>query len=88
MLTVAVPKDYRSKPGEYGETKKQKQLLMTPTASEMLNALVAEYNTTRSDFVERVVRGLNACDKDYRDSLMVQLSVVESPKDGEIKGDD
>jgi hypothetical protein len=76
-MVVAVPKDYRSKPGEYGETKKQKQFLMTPTASDMLDSLVAEYSTTRSDFLERVIRGLTAWDKEDRDRLMLQVGVIE-----------
>lgn len=75
-MVIAVPKDYRSKPGEYGETKKQKQFLMTPSASEMLDSLVAEYSTTRSDLLERIVRGLANWDKDARDRLMLQLGVI------------
>ena len=76
-MVAVVPKDYRSKPGEYGETKKQKQFLLTPTASEMLDSLVAEYNTTRSDLLEKVIRGVNSWNKEDRDLLMVQLGIKE-----------
>ncbi|MBD2153150.1 hypothetical protein [Leptolyngbya sp. FACHB-16] len=80
-MVVAVPKDYRSKPGEYGETKKQKQFLMTPTASDLLDSMVAEYSTTRSDLLERVVRGLAALGKEARDHLMLEMGVIEEEGD-------
>lgn len=80
FMVVAVPRDYRSKPGEYGETKKQKQFLMTPSASEMLDELVSEYSTTRSDLLERVVRGLRGLQKDEREGLLQRLGVLDDEK--------
>lgn len=77
MVVAVPPRDYRSKPGEYGETKKQKQFLMTPVASEMLDLLADEYSTTRSDFLERVVRGLSEWEKESRDRLMLQIGVIK-----------
>ena len=77
MLVLTVPKDYRSKPGEYGETKKQKQFLMTPTASNMLDDLTREYETTRSDLLERVIRVLTGLDKKTRDSLILQDNEID-----------
>ena len=82
-MVVSVPKDYRSKPGEYGETKKQKQFLLTPTASDILDSLASEYKTTRSDLIEKLVRGLDNWDKFGRDRLMVQIGVIEDEEEYE-----
>ncbi len=76
MVSV-VAKDYRSKPGEYGETKKQKQFLLTPTASEMLDNLAESYGATRSDFLERIIRGLHNWNEEERDQLLLEIGAIE-----------
>ena len=48
--------DFRSTPKGYGETKKQKQFLLTPTASDYLDAIAKELKATRSDALEQVIR--------------------------------
>ena len=71
----------RSAPKQYGEVKKPWQILLAPAASLMLDALAAECAASRSDFVERVIRGLNAHDKETRDRLMVELGIVQGELD-------
>ena len=64
----------KSAPKQYGEVKKPWQILLTPSASLLLDALAAECAASRSDFVERVIRGLSAHDKETRDRLIAQVS--------------
>ncbi len=48
--------DRRVKPEKYGEKKKQKQFMMTDTASRMLNQIARERGITRSEAIEQLVR--------------------------------
>ncbi len=48
--------DRRVKPEKYGEKKKQKQFMMTETASLMLNQIALARNITRSEAIEQLVR--------------------------------
>jgi hypothetical protein len=60
-------KDIRSKPGIYGETKKQKCFLLTDWASGELDRLAAKFQMTRSDLLERAIRaGGIECAEDYK----------------------
>lgn len=77
-MYISVAQDYRSKPGEYGETKKQKQFLLTPSASDMLDVFVNEYSTTRSDLLEKIIRGMSSLSKEARDAILLQLNVIEN----------
>ena len=68
MLSLLVmSEDVRSKPGIYGEVKKQKCFMLTDFASEEIDRLAKEYKMTRSDLLERAIRagGLELA-KDYR----------------------
>ena len=49
-------KDVRSKPGAYGETKKQKCFMLTDSVSEEIDKLAQQYQMTRSDLLERAIR--------------------------------
>ena len=66
VLYILMSKDLRSKPGAYGEVKKQKCFMITDWASEEMDRLAAEYKMTRSDLLERAIRagGLELA-KDY-----------------------
>jgi predicted DNA-binding protein len=55
-MVYIMSKDVRSKPGIYGETKKQKCFLLTDWASEELDRLAAKFQMTRSDLLERAIR--------------------------------
>ena len=68
MLSLLVmSEDVRSKPGIYGEVKKQKCFMLTDFASDEIDRLAKEYKMTRSDLLERAIRagGLELA-KDYR----------------------
>lgn len=60
-MIYVMSKDPRSKPGIYGEVKKQKCFMITDWASEEIDKVAAEFGMTRSDLIERTVRagGLN-----------------------------
>lgn len=46
----------RSPPYTYGEIKKQKQFMLTPTASDYLDEIAKELEATRSDALEQIIR--------------------------------
>lgn len=48
----------KGEPELYDEKKKPLNLALTPTAAKMLDELAAKVGLTRSEFVERVARGL------------------------------
>lgn len=48
--------DVRSKPGIYGEVKKQKCFMITDFASDEIDRLAKEYRMSRSDLLERSIR--------------------------------
>lgn len=48
--------DNRVFPQKYGEVKKQKQFMLTETASNFLNTIAATRNVTRSEAVEQLIR--------------------------------
>ncbi len=57
MVTLLVmSEDVRSKPGIYGEVKKQKCFLLTDFASNEIDRLAKDYKMTRSDLLERAIR--------------------------------
>ncbi|MDJ0599550.1 MAG: hypothetical protein QNJ37_11990 [Crocosphaera sp.] len=67
MSLLVMSEDVRSKPGIYGEVKKQKCFMLTDFASDEIDRLAKEYKMTRSDLLERAIRagGLEAA-KDYQ----------------------
>lgn len=54
---MARPK--RAKPDQYGETKQRYMIMLTETASNALEAASEETGLTRSELLERLVRGSN-----------------------------
>ncbi len=67
MVLLIMSEDVRSKPGIYGEVKKQKCFTITDFASGKIDRLAKEYKMTRSDLLERAIRagGLELA-KDYQ----------------------
>lgn len=49
-------RDKRVEPEKYGETKKQKQFLLTQTASDLLNQIADIRGITRSEAIEQLIR--------------------------------
>lgn len=67
MVLLIMSEDVRSKPGIYGEVKKQKCFMLTDFASEEIDRVAKEFKMTRSDLLERAIRagGLQLA-KDYQ----------------------
>jgi hypothetical protein len=67
MVLLIMSEDVRSKPGIYGEVKKQKCFMLTDFASDEIDRVAKEYKMTRSDLLERAIRagGLELA-KDYK----------------------
>lgn len=55
LKIVARPK--RAKPDQYGETKQRFMFMLTETASNDLDEASEELGVTRSEILERLVRG-------------------------------
>lgn len=51
-----VAKDYRVKPGAWGESKQRVQIMLTPTAIEKVDAVAEEMKLTRAEVIERLIR--------------------------------
>ena len=81
MVLLIMSEDVRSKPGIYGEVKKQKCFMITDFASEEIDRLAKEYKMSRSDLLERSIRagGLELA-KEYK--------VEELVKDYPLEADD
>lgn len=56
MVKTLVPKDYRIKPGKWGESKQRVQIMLTPTAIELVDAIADQMELTRAEVIERLVR--------------------------------
>jgi hypothetical protein len=67
MVLLIMSEDVRSKPGIYGEVKKQKCFMLTDFASDEIDRVAKKYKMTRSDLLERAIRagGLELA-KDYK----------------------
>lgn len=55
-MIYVMAKDIRSKPGIYGEYKKQKCFMITDWASDEIDKVAEELGMTRSDLIERTIR--------------------------------
>ncbi|HEY9735656.1 MAG TPA: hypothetical protein V6D06_05210 [Trichocoleus sp.] len=64
-MGLSMAQDNRIQPGTYGESKQQKQFLITPTASEKLDAVAGRARITRSEAVERLIRWADNTDHDW-----------------------
>lgn len=56
MVKTLVPKDYRVKPGAWGESKQRVQIMLTPTAIERVDAIAEQMELTRAEVIERLIR--------------------------------
>lgn len=56
MVKTLVPKDYRVKPGKWGESKQRVQIMLTPTAIELVDTMADKMELTRAEVIERLVR--------------------------------
>ncbi len=56
VALLVMSEDVRSKPGIYGEVKKQKCFLLTDFASNEIDRLAKDFKMTRSDLLERAIR--------------------------------
>lgn len=78
MVLLIMSEDVRSKPGIYGEVKKQKCFTITDFASAEIDRLAKEYKLTRSDLLERAIRagGLELA-KDFKVEELVKKEETE-----------
>ena len=58
-MIKTVPKDYRVKPGTWGESKVRVQIMLTPTALAKVDGVADELHLTRAEVLERMVRTSN-----------------------------
>ncbi|UKP00959.1 ribbon-helix-helix protein, CopG family [Nostoc sp. UHCC 0870] len=56
MVKTLVAKDYRVKPGTWGESKQRVQIMLTPTAIELVDAIAEKMELTRAEVIERLIR--------------------------------
>lgn len=55
-MVQTVAKDYRIKPGTWGESKVRVQIMFTPTALNRIDAVADKMQLTRSEVIERLAR--------------------------------
>lgn len=55
-MLKTVPKDYRVKPGAWGESKQRVQIMLTPTAIDRVDAVAEQMQLTRAEIIERLIR--------------------------------
>lgn len=56
LMIQPLPKDYRIKPGTWGESKIRVQIMLTPTALERVDAIADKLRLTRAEIFERLAR--------------------------------
>lgn len=56
MVRTLVSKDYRVKPGKWGESKQRVQIMLTPTAIDLVDAIADKMELTRTEVIERLIR--------------------------------
>jgi hypothetical protein len=56
MVKTLVAKDYRVKPGKWGESKQRVQIMLTPTAIDLVDGIAEELELTRAEVIERLIR--------------------------------
>lgn len=64
-MLLTMPRDYRVKPGSWGESKIRVQIMLTPTALLEVDRVADELHLTRAELLERVIRngGLDVVEK-------------------------
>ena len=55
-MVKVVAKDYRVKPGQWGESKQRVQIMLTPTALERVDEIAEQMELTRAEVIERLIR--------------------------------
>ena len=56
MVRTLTRADSRAEVGKWGETKKRVQIMLTPTATDMVDKMAQELDSTRSEVIERLIR--------------------------------
>lgn len=86
MVLLIMSDDLRSKPGIYGEVKKQKCFMITDFASDEIDRIAKKFKMSRSDLLERSIRagGLELA-KDYKvEDLVKDYKIEEADVETEI----
>jgi metal-responsive CopG/Arc/MetJ family transcriptional regulator len=55
-MVITVPKPERAEVGKWGESKKRVQIMLTPTATDKIDAVAEQMGTTRSEVLELLIR--------------------------------
>ena len=56
MVQTLTRSDSRAEAGKWGETKKRIQIMLTPTATDMVDQMAQSIGITRSEVIERLIR--------------------------------
>ncbi|NEQ23790.1 MAG: hypothetical protein F6K28_32545 [Microcoleus sp. SIO2G3] len=56
MAISIMSRDYRVKPGTWGESKQRVQIMLTPTAIDLVDTIAEEMKLTRAEVIERLIR--------------------------------
>lgn len=56
MIQFLMRSDPRAEMGKWGESKKRVQIMLTPTATSMVDAIASDMDITRSEVIERLIR--------------------------------
>lgn len=55
-MVAIVARDYRVKPGAWGESKVRVQIMLTPTALTLVDEVAEVLHLTRAEVIERLIR--------------------------------
>lgn len=56
MVRILTRADSRAEAGKWGESKKRIQIMLTPTATSMVDEMAQNLDITRSEVIERLIR--------------------------------
>jgi hypothetical protein len=76
-MVLSMPRPKKAKAEGYGEKKKNYSFMLTPTASDAIEALSEASRLTRSEYIERVARGLSLCDEETLSAMYRFLGMAE-----------
>ncbi|MBE9157016.1 hypothetical protein IQ265_09285 [Nodosilinea sp. LEGE 06152] len=74
-MSYATSRNPEGRPSEYGETKTRVNMSLTPTSVDGLDILARTFKLSRSEFIERIGRGLIAV------SVTPQMLAPEASKE-------
>ncbi len=55
-MLLTVPKPERAEVGKWGESKRRVQIMLTPTATDKIDAVADQMGITRSEVMELLIR--------------------------------